>query len=145
MANSVDPDETAHYEPSHLDLHCLHRYWFWSAGLKWFNTSFQGLDNGSRKIVDNTAVYEKKLQQMSRKRYCTITEHSLLYFRYISESRFLLYTEEVNLQTFVFITKTCLYNFDSLKPHFYIVKLGFTGGKTLFFIFLLKTQIVSTR
>ena len=28
--NSVYPDETAHYEPSHLDLHCLQRYWFWS-------------------------------------------------------------------------------------------------------------------
>ena len=26
MANSVDPDETAHCEPSHLDLHCLQRY-----------------------------------------------------------------------------------------------------------------------
>ena len=25
------------------------------------------------------------------------------------------------------ITKTCLYNFDPLKPHFYIVKLGFIG------------------
>ena len=36
------------------------------------------------------------------------------------------------------ITKTCLYNFDPLKPHFYIVKLGFTGY-TLFFLFLLKT------
>ena len=23
LANSVDPDEMAHYEPSHLDLHCL--------------------------------------------------------------------------------------------------------------------------
>ena len=23
MSNSVDPDETAHYEPSHLDLRCL--------------------------------------------------------------------------------------------------------------------------
>ena len=34
MANSIDPDETAHYEPSHLDLHCLQRYWFWPAGLK---------------------------------------------------------------------------------------------------------------
>ena len=38
IANSVDPDETARYEPSHLDLHCLHRHLFWSAGLK-------GLDN----------------------------------------------------------------------------------------------------
>ena len=26
MANSVDPDETAHYEPSHLDLHGLQKY-----------------------------------------------------------------------------------------------------------------------
>ena len=25
------------------------------------------------------------------------------------------------------VTQTCLYNFDPLKPHFYIVKLGFTG------------------
>ena len=31
MVNSVDPDEAARYDPSHLDLHCLHRYWFWSA------------------------------------------------------------------------------------------------------------------
>ena len=23
LANSVDPDEAAHYEPPHLDLHCL--------------------------------------------------------------------------------------------------------------------------
>ena len=35
------------------------------------------------------------------------------------------------------ITKTCLYNFDPLKPHFYIVKLGFTGVY-IFFLFLLK-------
>ena len=33
MANSVNPDETAH-EPSHQDLHCLHMYLVWSAGLK---------------------------------------------------------------------------------------------------------------
>ena len=36
MANSVDPDETAHYELSHLALHCLHRYlyMYWSVGMK---------------------------------------------------------------------------------------------------------------
>ena len=32
------------------------------------------------------------------------------------------------------ITKTCLYNFDPLKPHFYIVKLGFTGVYIISFI-----------
>ena len=41
------------------------------------------------------------------------------------------------------ITKSYLYNFDPLKPHFYIVKLGFTLllhylHYTLFFLFLLK-------
>ena len=30
MANNVDPDETARYELSHLDLHCLQRYLYWS-------------------------------------------------------------------------------------------------------------------
>ena len=33
------------------------------------------------------------------------------------------------------ITKTRLYNFDPLKPHFYIVKLGFTGVYIIFLIF----------
>ena len=35
------------------------------------------------------------------------------------------------------ITKPCLYNFDPLKPHFYIVKLGFTG---VYIIFLMSAQ-----
>ena len=32
------------------------------------------------------------------------------------------------------ITKTRLYNFDPLKPHFYIVKLAFTGVNIIFVI-----------
>ena len=32
------------------------------------------------------------------------------------------------------ITKTCLYNVDPLKAHFYIVKLGFTGVYIIFHI-----------
>ena len=39
-----------------------------------------------------------------------------------------------NLDSKDAITKTRLYNFDPLKPHFYIVKLGYT----LFLLFLLK-------
>ena len=35
------------------------------------------------------------------------------------------------------ITKTCLYNFDPLKPHFYIVKLGSSG---VYIIFLISAQ-----
>ena len=36
-----------------------------------------------------------------------------------------------------FITKTCLYKFDPLEPHFYTVKLGFTG---VYIIFLISAQ-----
>ena len=32
------------------------------------------------------------------------------------------------------ITITCLYNFDPLKPHFYILKLGFIGIDIIFLI-----------
>ena len=35
------------------------------------------------------------------------------------------------------ITKTRLYNFNPLKPHFYVVKLGFTG---VYIIFLISAQ-----
>ena len=38
---------------------------------------------------------------------------------------------------FTFITKTYLYNFDPIKPHFHIVKLGFTG---VYIIFLISAQ-----
>ena len=37
------------------------------------------------------------------------------------------------------ITKTYLYNFHPLKPHFYIVKLGFTGVH-LYITFLISAQ-----
>ena len=38
------------------------------------------------------------------------------------------------------ITKTYLYTFDPLKPHFYIVKLGFTG---VYIIFLISAQNIN--
>ena len=41
------------------------------------------------------------------------------------------------LQGIQYITKTYLYNFNPLKPHFYRVKLGFAG---VYIIFLISTQ-----
>ena len=41
------------------------------------------------------------------------------------------------IKTYKLIRKTCLYNFDPLKPHFYLVKLGFTG---VFIIFPISVQ-----
>ena len=54
MANNVDPDETAHNKPSHLDLHNLHRYL--SARRKglinWHNTFVDLLSFQCREIVN---------------------------------------------------------------------------------------------
>ena len=43
----------------------------------------------------------------------------------------------VSWGSILFITKTYLYNFDPLKPHFYIVELGFTG---VYIVFLISAQ-----
>ena len=34
----------------------------------------------------------------------------------------------------MFSTKTCLYNFDTFKPHLYVVELGFAGVNIIFLI-----------
>ena len=44
-------------------------------------------------------------------------------------------------KSLVFITKTYLYDFDSLKPHFYIVKLGFIGVNIIFLISAQKQRL----
>ena len=43
----------------------------------------------------------------------------------------------LTIKRIINITKTCLYNFDPFKPHFYIVKLGFTG---VYIILLISAQ-----
>ena len=50
MTNNVALDETARYEPSHLDLHCLHRYLIWSARLKGL-TDQTSVSEGGRKQI----------------------------------------------------------------------------------------------
>ena len=37
------------------------------------------------------------------------------------------------------LTKTCLYDVDPLRPHFYVVKLGFTR---VYIIFLISAKII---
>ena len=45
MANSVDPDDTARCEPSHLDIRCLQIYLFWFAGIKGLSDVAMFYDN----------------------------------------------------------------------------------------------------
>ena len=46
---------------------------------------------------------------------------------------------DTNIQ--VYITKTGPYNVDPLKPHFYTVKLGFTGVYIIFLISVRKYKL----
>ena len=46
---------------------------------------------------------------------------------------------QADVSVYFAITKTYLYNFDPLKPHFYIVKLGFSGVYVIFSYFCSKT------
>ena len=48
-------------------------------------------------------------------------------FLYSNGNRILFSPLKSAFYVYVYITKTHLYNFAPLKPHFYIVKLGFTG------------------
>ena len=46
MAKSVDPNEMACYKPSHLNVHCLLRFSFWSARLKGLACAYMLSDQG---------------------------------------------------------------------------------------------------
>ena len=54
-----------------------------------------------------------------------------------SASPSVLFTDRSKAVPLLYITKTCPYNFHPLKPHCYIVKLGFTG---VYIIFLISAQ-----
>ena len=41
MSNSIDPDETAHYEPSHLDRYCLQKPIIIACGSERVNTLYK--------------------------------------------------------------------------------------------------------
>ena len=57
MTNSVDQDETAHYEPSHLDLHCLLSYLYKSTGLKGLYLDYRSFDQTQKPYYQCFAVY----------------------------------------------------------------------------------------
>ena len=76
-------------------------------------------------------MFKTRCLFMGFKVYVKVTEHL---------RHFVLKRSIEETVSFHIITKTCLYNFDPLKPHFYIVKLGFTGVYIIFLIFLISAQ-----
>ena len=66
--------------------------------------------------------------------HCTsgfLTIHNLKYLEFKIEKHETVSQKE---GVIYIITKTCLYNFDPLKPHFYILKLEFAGVNIIFLI-----------
>ena len=77
---------------------------------------------------------DQKLQNAASEHVLHFATH-LAVFKYTSRKQICFFFQ---LQKGFNITKkTCLYNFDPLKPHFYIVKRVYRGY-TLFLLFLLK-------
>ena len=67
MANSVDLNETAHEEPSHLDLHCLHRYLCWSARLKGLNRTKLTIRAGwSKPLLSTLAIHRMPCKDLDQ-------------------------------------------------------------------------------
>ena len=71
MADSVDPDEMACYKPSHLDLLCLHRHWFWSAGLKELNQHLL-IDKIHKNKIHSYNVLSANLSAVQEKDWCKL-------------------------------------------------------------------------
>ena len=77
---------------------------------------------------------------------CRGSNHSKSLFKMLIKASVVIQTKNIDdLPESVFLgissTKTCLYNFDPLKHHFYRVKLGFTGVYIIFLIFARKHRL----
>ena len=129
MTNSVDPDQMPHSVASDLGLHCL----FMAIGLPanvFKSCNCKGRVANNVDSDQHSAASDQGLHCMPR------TVYPKMYDKYSTvKTKWWGFCE--SWDCFYYIRKTCLYNFDPLKPHFYIVKLGFRG---VYIIFLISAQ-----
>ena len=98
-------------------------YFMWIVNKSWYFIWIVCQADNSHEI-SRLVFFEKKKKKKNNK--CRLLQVLLGILRVKPHSSCLLT---------VSITKTRLYDFDPLKPHFYIVKLGFTGVYISFLIF----------
>ena len=104
------------------------------------NTLFEKLsDKGRAMQSDHIKHYTLNTYRYIRFYYNILLQTSAFYKKFLFKAAIAAdkghFTTKKQL---VFITKTYLYNFDQgLKPHFYTVKLGFTG---VYINFLISAQ-----
>ena len=84
-------------------------------------------------ITQGKTVSSSTLRQGHKKGH--FFRHQIFFFK-PSQNHTYMHTHQNHL-----ITKTSLYYFDPLKPHFYIVKLGFTGVYIICLIFAWKNRL----
>ena len=101
--------------------------WCWTHNSSHY--AFTHSEKGLRCPVTELKGYRSMFRWMG-----TTLEHSL--FAYCIMFLFRRWVQNMAIK-FNSITKTRLYNFDPLKPHCYILKLGFTG---VYIIFLISAQ-----
>ena len=77
-------------------------------------------------------------RRIYRRKFLTLSNQTS---RYIRECIRMVIYSRATLVAVTSITKTRLYNFDPLKPHFYIVKLGFAGVYIIFLISIFWAEI----
>ena len=63
MANSVDSDETARYEPSHLDLYCFDKYLF---GSTVYNRAKVYIQQNFLKVVVHVIIIDHEIVPRAR-------------------------------------------------------------------------------
>ena len=126
-ANSIDPDQTPRSVASDLGLHYLPMSLLQDDRLKWV----KGINKFSGREGNSVKYYFPRFW----KRVEFTSLHLML-----SAIAPGLHTDGLDVQVSdtgsswsFYITKTYIFNFDPLKPHFYIVKRGLQGY-TLFFL-----------
>ena len=89
--------------------------------------------------VQESVLYEleanKKCQKLITSPTCTVIDRNL-----VNSSYHIAFLRLI-VRTVSFIRLTCPCNVHPLSPHFYIVKLGFTGVYIFFLIFALKHRV----
>ena len=133
-ANSVDPGKTPRAVASGMGLHCLPLFLLWHASYKWVSVAEWLL----RLTAGLNAAGSSPAQIINWKFSLSSSSEGRLKgseMRGLGPAFHMLKRKGTVCSNP--IVKTYLYDFDPLKPDFYIVKFGFTGY-TLFFLFLRK-------
>ena len=113
MVNSVDPDEMAHNEPSHLGLNCLQKYLYWSTGLKGLRTDTRsGRQLLSKEFASLTKAYFFSFQNRPHFSWCLPSSFSTEHYEAVPVLQFFVRVPVASYVTFVL---------SFFVPHFFLL------------------------